>query len=80
MIKLSNDDFKKISGISSLSKRFHNSSYSSKDSSSKPIHLIIFVHGYQASGFDMQNLAAFLRYKDPQKIRTYVSSCNEGRT
>jgi hypothetical protein len=28
----------------------------------------------------MQNLAAFFKYKQPNKIKTFVSTCNEGRT
>lgn len=41
---------------------------------------MIFVHGYQASSFDMQTLALYFKSKNPSKIITFVSSSNEGRT
>lgn len=48
----------------------------------KPNHkkqLLIFVHGYQASSFDMEPLSNYLKYKHPE-IVCLLSTVNEGRT
>ena len=41
--------------------------------------LIIFVHGYQASSFDMEVVCNYFRYRDPT-ISVLLASSNEGRT
>ena len=41
--------------------------------------LVVLVHGYQASSFDMEPLSNYLRYKHPGLL-CLVSSVNEGRT
>lgn len=42
-------------------------------------HLIVFVHGYQASSFDMEPLSNYLKYKH-SNIISLLSTVNEGRT
>ncbi len=71
-INLDTADLMKLTSISSL----FNHSESSTSKSEQPFHLIIFVHGYQASGYDMQNLACFLKYKQPSLTKTFISTCN----
>jgi hypothetical protein len=41
--------------------------------------LLVFVHGYQASSFDMEPLSNYLKYKHPS-IVCLLSTVNEGRT
>lgn len=41
--------------------------------------LLIFVHGYQASSFDMEPISNYLKYKYKNVI-CLLSSVNEGRT
>jgi len=41
--------------------------------------LIVFVHGYQASSFDMEPLSNYLKFKNPEII-CLISAVNEGRT
>lgn len=50
-----------------------------KPSVSKKQQLLIFVHGYQASSFDMEPLRNYLKFKYPKTI-CLISSVNEGRT
>lgn len=40
---------------------------------------IVFVHGYQASSFDMEPLSNYLKFKYPNII-SLLSTVNEGRT
>jgi hypothetical protein len=39
----------------------------------------VFVHGYQASSFDMEPLSNYLKFRQPNVI-CLLSSVNEGRT
>jgi hypothetical protein len=47
--------------------------------SSEKTQLIVFIHGYQASSYDMQFTSTFIKYKNP-KVSVLLSSVNEGRT
>ena len=41
--------------------------------------LMVMVHGYQATSFDMEMIAMYLRYRNPS-LHILISNCNEGRT
>lgn len=45
----------------------------------KKVQLIIFVHGYQASSFDMEPIRNYIKYKYPNTL-LLISNVNEGRT
>ena len=53
-------------------------------SKKKPTHtghdqLMVMVHGYQATSFDMEMIAMYLRYRNPS-LHILISNSNEGRT
>jgi hypothetical protein len=46
---------------------------------SSKTQLYVFVHGYQASSFDMEPISNYLRFKNPNII-VLLSNVNEGKT
>ena len=41
--------------------------------------VMVLVHGYQATSFDMEMIAMYLRFRNPS-LHILISQTNEGRT
>lgn len=46
---------------------------------SSKMQLFVFVHGYQASSFDMEPISNYLKFKNSDII-VLLSNVNEGKT
>ena len=42
-------------------------------------HVLILVHGFQASSFDMELIGSYFKYKNPD-LNIMISQANQGKT